>query len=193
MLDWLKVIPFVFREMIKGLRELQEMAGGYKRGQVVFWALFLVGSSILLVILAIAIEPAYSSLASVLSHFNINLYQVNVDIPSSIFLNLGLSLFMALISMIVLIGIALALGILLGVIADLILAPYTTGRIDELFSELLPLLNELNETNSTETTERLVTDCTALYTRWNKNYMTKIAGRWWRFSKKTKKESKNNT
>ena len=104
MFDWLKVFPEVFKGMIEGLKELQRMAGGYIRGQIVFWSSFILGCVLILAILAWASNPIYESLSEVLSHFNISAMQIDINIPSSTLLNLALGILLSIIYLVVLVG-----------------------------------------------------------------------------------------
>jgi hypothetical protein len=177
MTNLLQWIPNFFKGMIEVLKEFQKMAGGGKRGQIVFWVFFVIAVAFALLFVAWAVRPAYDSVSSTLSHFNIHLTKVNVNIPSSFFTNLGVSLLITIISLVFLSGIGIAIGLLLAFFTNVAFAPYTTTRIDKLFSELLPIMRKMKDSAMDEDTQNTLVEAEQLYNRWNRLRVNKIA-RW---------------
>lgn len=190
MFDWLKVFPYVFKEMIGGLKELQQMAGGRKRGQFVYWSLFIIFLVALVLAVTWATKPAYESLSSVLNHFNVDINDVDVNIPSSIFPNLLLALLLSILYLVVLAGFGAIVGIFFGTITSAIFSPNTTGRIDNIFSELIPLLKTYEQESHNDVAMRLLNDANVIQARWNKSRITRMTRLLRQIGKRPKKGSK---
>lgn len=178
MFDWLKVFPYVFRETIKGIRELQDMSGGRRRGQFVFWSVFLTGLVIVLLLIMWFVPHAYEQLSQFLSHFNISISHVEVNIPSSLPLNLLITVLLVIAYMAVLFGIVAAIGSVLSSFISALFAPNTTARVDTLFSKLLPLLNKSKQERPQDgAIAEVMKEAEAVWNRWDRSRVTRMS-RW---------------
>lgn len=167
-------IPNAFKEMLEVVKEAQKMAGGGWKGQVVFWTGFIVFLIASVYFLLWASKPAYDNISETMSHFNIDIRQVNISIPSSLFQNLPLALLLALLEMAILVGVGAAIGSVLGMVGNVLLSPFTTYRLDKTFTLVLPILQKVNEEHHTTETEKLLNDANKLYQRWHRSVWTRL-------------------
>jgi hypothetical protein len=151
------------------------MAGGKIRGQIVFWVCFLLIIVILFLGAGILLNPTYESISSVLSHFNIHITQIDLDIPSTIWVNLLIIFVAALIETMIVFAVFGGLGAFIGMLLNAVFPAFTTYRIDKIFAELIPLLERVKEANPNNETEEMLNDATKLNLRWQKSWANKIA------------------
>lgn len=174
MKDILQWIPNFFKGMVEVLKELQKMAGGGRRGQIVFWVFFIIAVALALLFIGWAIKPAYDNMAVFFGYFNIHIKHINITVSSSLFPNLLLSLLLTLISVVFMIGFAGIIGAFLGMLTNAIFPGFTTYRIDKLFSQLIPILKKTRDANPSSDTEQILTDANKLYERWQTRFPNKI-------------------
>lgn len=144
------------RALTELLREIQKMAGGRIRGQIVFWVVFII-------FVALAANPAYTSVSDVMSKLGLPF-----GLPQ-----LFISFLIALISATVLIGIGGAIGTLIGMFNAVAFGSKTRLGIDRILVDLIQILKTLNETNPDENVAKLLTDADALYGNWSKSKINK--------------------
>ena len=183
LLQW---IPNFFKGMVEVLKELQQMAGGGIRGQLVFWVSFILGVLLFLTVLALAFNPAYESVSATLSHFNVDISYIEVNVPMGIFANTLLALFVTIISLIFLVGICAAIGALLGMFVNITFGSGFRIKLDEVFSIFIPMLRDAKQKGILdEAGEKILSDAEDLYVRWDKSRINKFVR--WRMLKKKKR------
>lgn len=131
-MNW-QIIPNLIRETVKGMRELQDMAGGRIRGQIVFWVCFVLAVVVVLTVIALCVRPAYEGISSVIS-------SLNIIIPGSLVSNFFLSLGIAVLSVVFLAAIGFGIGALISMILILFLGSRIEKATDDILNELVTVI-----------------------------------------------------
>jgi uncharacterized membrane protein len=180
-MNWLQWIPNFFKGMNSALKELVDMAGGQKskRGQFVFWICFLLGVVLFIIVIMMAVRPAFESVSSVLSHFSINIEHVKVNIPSSIFPSLLVSILMMILSFLFLAGIAIVIAAFISTIFAIVFGDRTQRMLGIALNETVSLLNtSKNITKDKEVSDKLEVlyeRSKAIESRFHKSWGYKVA------------------
>lgn len=166
-----KAIASAIKEFLSVVEKVQEMSGGRIRGQIVFWAIFLI-------IIGLAIWPVY-----------LNMERIADKIDSaSWFANLLMAIVASLIAFGGMLTLASIVGLLIGMPIRIGLSSPTTKRIDDTFTRLLPLLERMNDEAVDKTaTEKLLTEARRLHTDWSKSRINRFV-RW--LAREPKRKSK---
>lgn len=174
MKDILQWIPNFLKGMLDVLERVQNMAGGKIRGHIIFWILIALFILFAILFLMWWSNSAYESFCTFLGHFNIHIQEVEVEIPSSLFSRILLSLIIVVAEVIFMIGLAGVIGAFLGTLTNIIFPGFTTYHIDKLFIELLPMIKRVKELDPNSETEQMLNDVTKLQERWQTRYPNRI-------------------
>jgi hypothetical protein len=174
MKDFLQWIPNFLKGMLEVLAKAQQMAGGRIRGHVVFWTMLILFFVFAALFLMWWSPSVYNNFSEFLSHFNIKIEQVNINIPSSLIPNLLLSFLLSIITLIFMISFGALIGSFLGTLFNIIFPGFTTYRIDKIFVELLPIINKVKEINSNKEIEQILNDVTKLQERWRTRFPNRV-------------------
>ncbi len=100
---------------------------------------------------------------------HIQLLPGQVTIPSEIFPRILFAILWTTLYFVILVGIALVIAVPLTLFTTWVFSPYTTTRIDNIFTALLPLVNKNNEVNPTNESKEVLEHTQKLYEHWNKS------------------------
>lgn len=153
-MSW-QIIPNLFKEMVKGIRELQDMAGGRIRGQIVFWVCFVVGVVVVLTVVALCVKPAYEGVSSVIG-------SLGIVVPGSLVSNFFISLGIAILSVLLLVGIGFGIGALISMILILLLGSHIERATDDILNELVTVIGDARKVR---VSDELNVELEALYSR----------------------------
>jgi hypothetical protein len=174
MKDILQWIPNFFKGMLEVLERVQNMARGRIRGHIIFWTAMILFFVFAVFFLMWWSKSVYDNFSAFLGHFNIHITQVQINIPSSFFINLLLGLLVAIFDLIVLTVLAGIVGAFFGMLTSILFPAFTTYRIDKFFVELIPLLKRTDELSHTEETKQTLREAKELNRRWQKRLSNRI-------------------
>ena len=118
------------------------MARGKIRGQIVFWVSFVIAVLLAVEFISWSMEPTYNNLAQFVSHFNIDIRDVGLSIPSSLFPNLLYALLVTIISLNILICFRAAVSALIGMLIEVAVVARVQYRIEDAPASTLTTLTE---------------------------------------------------
>lgn len=160
-MEWLQKLIDLTSNFLDLVKKVQDMAGGRKRGQIIFWL-------IVIMIIALLAKTAYSNVEYVASRIG--------SMP--ILLKVIVSLLVSLSAAGMALGLIYGAAILIGIPIRIGLATPTTIRLDNTFLKLLLLLKQIHKAMpDNQDIIKLMVDMDKLYEQWNSSKITKFA-RW---------------
>jgi ABC-type phosphate transport system permease subunit len=153
-------------ENIDKLLVLLEKHLGKTTAKIIKWfVLSIAGIAVLLWFASFVVEK----LIELETNLNIHLIPSEINIPTSIFPQIGFGILWAILNIVILAGIAFIIAVFLGIIGSLLFSPFTTRRIDNVFAELLPIATRNYSITPTDESKRILDDATKLSQRWGKS------------------------
>lgn len=141
------------------MKKVQDMSGGRKRGQFVFWTIFII-------CILLALKPSYDSAVYVITQISSVIPEIIVKNP---IVNFIISVLLLLVGFAIIAGLIMLVGAFIGAILNVALDTAFRIRLDDTFIALIDLLRKANvEKSSSNEVKVLMDDTERLYERWKK-------------------------
>jgi hypothetical protein len=153
-------------EQIDKILTMIEKHLGKRIAKVVKWFVLIIGGGVAsLWFVNFVIEK----IAELEINLHIHIIPSQINIPSSIFHQVGFAILWSILNIVILAGVAFIIAVFLGTISSLVFSRFTTRRIDNIFTELLPIVTKNYEVAPTEESKQILDDATKLSQRWGKS------------------------
>jgi hypothetical protein len=153
-------------EQIDKILTMIEKHLGLRAAKAVKWLILIIaGGAASLWFINFVVEK----LAELETNLHIHIIPSQINIPSSIFGQLGFAILLTVLEIVVLAGVAFIIAVFLATIGSLVFSRFTTRRIDNVFTELLPIVTKNYDTTPTDESRKILDDATKLSQRWGKS------------------------
>jgi hypothetical protein len=153
-------------EQIDKILTMVEKHLGIRTAKAIKWfVLIIAGGAASLWFVNFVIEK----LVELEANLHIHIIPSQINIPSPTFNQLGFAILWAMLELVILAGVAFIIAVFLSTIGSLVFSRFTTRRIDNIFTELLPIITKNYEVAPTEESKQILDDAIKLSQRWGKS------------------------